>query len=376
MITESIRAFLLIFAAEMGDKSQLLAMTFATQYGTKEVLIGISIGVFLNHGLAIALGKYLSRFVPIGLIELIAGIMFIAFGLLALNEEELHENEDQWGLGPIITVAIAFFICELGDKTQIMAMTLSAEGSYPIFILTGTTLGMLATSGVAIFIGSRIGERIPDILVKIISSLIFVSFGTLKLYNWFPKEMLNSFYIMTCFMVIISIQVILIIKLIMARRNTRRSPMKEVAANLHRKVRVLNEFVGDICLGEESCGCCSGRNCIIGYTKELLENAIYRNEYYTQDDIKFSKLIDKEFDQNKVIEALSLIIADYARYGIVEKQNFIINQVRGSFETILFRKSIRFNGDVQRYLNRVKRVNYHIGKILESKIESKVKVYS
>lgn len=218
MITELIRAFLLIFAAEMGDKTQIIAMTFATQYKVKEVLAGVFLGVFLNHGLAIVLGRYISRLIPMGWIQLIAGIMFVIFGLLSLKEEKEESSENKKGFGPIITVALAFFIGELGDKTQLTAMTLAAEGNYPFFILAGTILGMIATSGLGIFIGSKIGEKIPDIFIKVISSLVFVFFGTLKLYKWLPIEFSNSYYSIIYFIIIISIQIILIRRLILTRK--------------------------------------------------------------------------------------------------------------------------------------------------------------
>ncbi len=218
MITELIRAFFLIFAAEMGDKTQIIAMTFATQYKVKEVLVGVFLGVFLNHGLAIVLGRYISRLIPMGWIELIAGIMFVIFGLLALKEEKGESSGNKKVFGPIITVALAFFIGELGDKTQLTAMTLAAEGNYPFFILAGTILGMIVTSGLGIFVGNKIGEKIPDIFIKVISSLVFVFFGTLKLYRWIPREISNSYYSIVYFIIIIFIQVLLIKRLTLTRK--------------------------------------------------------------------------------------------------------------------------------------------------------------
>lgn len=371
MITELIRAFFLIFAAEMGDKTQIIAMTFATQYKVKEVLVGVFLGVFLNHGLAIVLGRYISRLIPMGWIELIAGIMFVIFGLLALKEEEEERGENKKGFGPIITVALAFFIGELGDKTQLTAMTLAAEGSYPLFILAGTILGMIATSGLGIFIGSKIGEKIPDIFIKVISSLVFVFFGTLKLYRWLPAEFLSSYYSIIYFIIIISIQTLLIRRLILTRRYVKTSPMKEVAATLYIQTKMLNNMVEGICLGEEECGHCSGDSCIIGYTKNILKNARDKEEYYVEENKDFIKLIDKDFDKNKVLEALSLIITDYMKYGIVEDEKFIINQVRGYLELILFRKKLEFDGDLDRYLNQIKKIDNTLGENLGDKINGK-----
>lgn len=372
MITELIRAFLLIFIAEMGDKTQIIAMTFATQYKVKEVLTGVFIGVFLNHGLAIVLGRYLSRLVPMGSIQLIAGIMFVIFGMLALREEELEEKGNKRNSSAIITVALAFFIGELGDKTQLTAMTLSAEGNHPFFILLGTTLGMLGTSGLGIFVGSKIGERMPDTSIKIISSIVFIFFGTLKLYKWIPIELLNPFNIRLYLIVIIPVYMILTRRLIIRKKQSKYSPMKEVAATLYIQTKLLKKAVDDICLGEDVCGNCSGNNCIIGYTKSLLENARDNNQFYVEEDIGFQKLKNKNFDKTKVMEALSLIIADSIEYGLVNDEKFIINKIKGFLELILLGKNIRFDGDLSKYIRQIKRVNYHIGENLEYRIREKL----
>ena len=92
MIQEIIRAFLLIFVAEMGDKTQILAMTFATRFPVRKVLIGIGLGVFLNHGLAVILGSYLSRMIPISTLQMIAGAAFIGFAFWTLKPEKEGEE--------------------------------------------------------------------------------------------------------------------------------------------------------------------------------------------------------------------------------------------------------------------------------------------
>lgn len=214
MIKELIRAFLLIFIAEMGDKTQIIAMTFASQYKVKDVIKGVVIGVVLNHGIAIILGRFISTIMPLNTIQIVAGIMFVIFGLMILKDEKTDELNGNKNLGPIVTVSLAFFIGELGDKTQLTAMTLSTEASYPIIILIGTTLGMVATSGVGIFIGSRISEKIPDITIKIASSIIFIAFGSLKLLNTLPKDYINKFNIIIYLFIVFVIEFLLIKKLL------------------------------------------------------------------------------------------------------------------------------------------------------------------
>lgn len=147
----------------MGDKTQILAMAFATQYPVKKVLLGIFFGVLLNHGSAVALGSLLATLVPLDLIQMVAGFAFIAFALWTLKSEsdEKDENQSEKHYGPILTVATAFFIGELGDKTQLTAITLSVDAAFPLFILAGTVTGMIVTGSMGIYIGKNreIGYR-------------------------------------------------------------------------------------------------------------------------------------------------------------------------------------------------------------------------
>lgn len=220
MLKELVRSFLLIFAAEMGDKTQILAMTFATQFSAIEVLIGVALGVFLNHGIAIVLGRYISKIMPLNLIQIIAGLLFVAFGVLALvDEEDKEEGKNKKNFGPIVTVALAFFIGELGDKTQLTAMTLSTEGEFPFFILLGTTLGMVAVSGIGIFVGSKIGKKIPEIAVKIASAAVFITFGTIKLFQTLPRMYLTTINIVLYFIILSILVFILLMKLIINKKS-------------------------------------------------------------------------------------------------------------------------------------------------------------
>ncbi len=214
MLKELARAFFLIFVAEMGDKTQIMAMAFATQYRKSQVLIGVFLGVILNHGIAIVLGKYLAKIIPLKLLQIIAGFMFVIFGLLALKEEKDEGEKNKNHFGPIITVAVAFFLGELGDKTQLTALTLAMDSHYPLFVLLGTTLGMIVVSGLGILVGSKIGEKIPEIAIKIVSSFIFLFFGTYKIMTAIPKIYLSGINIFMYFAIIGLVEFCLIKKLV------------------------------------------------------------------------------------------------------------------------------------------------------------------
>lgn len=193
MYQELLKAFILIFIAEMGDKTQILAMAFATKYSVKKVLIGIFIGVLLNHGLAVILGSHIASFIPVDTVKMIAGFAFVGFALWTLkgDVEDDENQKPKYSLGPVVTVAIAFFIGELGDKTQLTAITLAADASYILAVLVGTVLGMMVTGVIGIFVGRKLGNKVPMFLLKIIAASVFMFFGLAKLYQTIPSEYLN-----------------------------------------------------------------------------------------------------------------------------------------------------------------------------------------
>lgn len=182
MLQDFFKALSLIFFAEMGDKTQILAMAFATRFMVKDIVLGVALGAGLNHMIAIILGTILSKFISIDFLQIAAGIVFVTFALLSLScdgDDEDEENKKQ--LSPILTVAFAFFMGELGDKTQISALTLSLDSNFPLFILLGTTSGMVLTSLLGIFVGNKIGEKIPEFQLKIVAFIIFLIFGIQKI---------------------------------------------------------------------------------------------------------------------------------------------------------------------------------------------------
>ncbi|QXM06851.1 TMEM165/GDT1 family protein [Crassaminicella indica] len=222
MLQEFIRSLFLIFIAEMGDKTQILAMAFATRFKVYQVLLGVFIGSFLNHGIAVALGTYLSKLISINTIQIIAGFLFVGFALwtLKMDEEDEEENKGK-NYGPVLTVALAFFIGELGDKTQLTAITLSVDANFPIFVLLGTVSGMVFTSALGIFVGSKIGEKVSEFTMKWVAASIFMFFGIEKLYKTLPEEYLTTVNISIFFIVII-VSIYLLLKPALKARKRRR----------------------------------------------------------------------------------------------------------------------------------------------------------
>ena len=184
MIYEFIKTFFLIFVAEMGDKTQILLMTCAARYSIIQVLFGIIIGVALNHGLAIIIGSYIANIININILQIFAGAIFVIFGLFAFKDDDNEEGKTKaLRCGPVLTVAGTFFIGELGDKTQLTAMTIAMESNYPFVILMGSIAGMIVVGCMGIIIGTALTKRVPPYIIKIISGLIFIVFGLIKLFS-------------------------------------------------------------------------------------------------------------------------------------------------------------------------------------------------
>lgn len=189
-------AVFLVTVAEMGDKTQLLAMAFATRFRATEVLFGVFIATILNHALAVAVGELLTVKIPMAYIQITAAASFIGFGLWTLRGDKLEgEEKKQTRFGPIGTVAVAFFIAELGDKTQLATIALAAKYHAAAMILMGTTIGMLVADAFGIWIAVLLGKRIPENTVKAVSAGIFIVFGILGLYSAIPKSYLNPWTI-------------------------------------------------------------------------------------------------------------------------------------------------------------------------------------
>jgi Ca2+/H+ antiporter, TMEM165/GDT1 family len=175
-----------VVLAEMGDKTQLLAMAFATKYSAVKVMIGVFIATVLNHALAVAVGNYITHFQSAQVwIQGLASISFIIFGLWTIRGDKLEGEENRkTRFGAVITVALAFFLAEMGDKTQLATIALAAKfPASPIGVLMGTTTGMLIADGIGIIIGVVMCKRIPERIIKLSSAGVFIFFGLLGSYQ-------------------------------------------------------------------------------------------------------------------------------------------------------------------------------------------------
>jgi putative Ca2+/H+ antiporter (TMEM165/GDT1 family) len=171
-----------VVLAEMGDKTQLLAMAFAARMRWQTVLWGVFWATAANHFLAVLAGSYLTHIVPMFWIKVAAAASFIVFGLWTIRGDHLEGEDRRFNFGPFWTVAIAFFLAEMGDKTQLATVALAADFRTVIPVWTGTTTGMLIADAVGIVIGIVLHKTLPEKQIKWFAAATFVLFGVWGLY--------------------------------------------------------------------------------------------------------------------------------------------------------------------------------------------------
>ena len=157
MNTEALQIFFssfsLVALSEMGDKTQLLAFSLSARFKSpKLILSGILVATLLNHSLASYLGNWVSVQISTKIMSLILAVLFIAFGLWTLKPDTLDQPKHH-SYGPFLTTVVLFFLAEMGDKTQLATLALGAQYQAPLLVTLGTTVGMLVSDGLAVFLG-------------------------------------------------------------------------------------------------------------------------------------------------------------------------------------------------------------------------------
>jgi putative Ca2+/H+ antiporter (TMEM165/GDT1 family) len=170
----------LIFVAEMGDKSQLAALAFATRFSAKVTLAGIFVATLLVHLVSVLLGQLIGVALPTFWIELLSGLAFLGFGLWTLRGDRYDDEGTPHALqrfGPFVTVVGTFFLAELGDKTMLATITLGSQLGSFWQVWLGSTIGMVAADALAIMVGRWLGTRLPERAIRYGAAAIFLVFG-------------------------------------------------------------------------------------------------------------------------------------------------------------------------------------------------------
>ena len=177
-------SFALVAISEMGDKTQLLALSLASRYRRPWVVMaGILTATLFNHALASWVGAWISARISPQVMAGILGATFLAFGLWTLRPDRLEEGNQVDRFGPYLTTTVLFFLAEMADKTQLATVALAARYHSIVLVTAGTTLGMLASDGLAVFLGDRLAERVPMRWIRVAAATVFFGFGAASLWR-------------------------------------------------------------------------------------------------------------------------------------------------------------------------------------------------
>jgi len=179
-VTAFLLSLAVIFVAELGDKSQLMALTFATRYPWLPVLVGITVATAVVHAASVLLGAAVGSALPTTAVTLLGAAAFVGFGVWTLRGDRLTDSDVERATRPTSHVAVAvgsvFLLAELGDKTMLATVTLATrEGWFGTWL--GSTVGMVAADALAIAIGRALGTRLPDRAVRIGAATAFFLFA-------------------------------------------------------------------------------------------------------------------------------------------------------------------------------------------------------
>jgi len=173
----------IVALAEIGDKTQLLAFILAAKFRKPvPIILGILAATIANHAMAGALGSWITSLMSPETLRWVLGVSFIAMAAWTLVPDKFDEDEAKLAhFGVFGTTLVAFFLAEMGDKTQIATVALAAQYQSILFVVLGTTLGMMIANVPAVLLGDKIAERMPVRLVHGIAAAIFAVLGVATL---------------------------------------------------------------------------------------------------------------------------------------------------------------------------------------------------
>lgn len=179
--------FLLVFIAEMADKTQLMVMALTNRYRARTVAFGMILGVLTISGLSVLAGDIIGDFIPMQIVQTVAALLFLFFGLSSLRAED--ESGGSQGVNyrfPLISIAGAFLLAELGDKTQLATVAIAAHHQEHFAIFLGAAAGLILANILGIFAGKIIFSHLRENTVKVASAGFFFLFGSINLFETIP----------------------------------------------------------------------------------------------------------------------------------------------------------------------------------------------
>jgi putative Ca2+/H+ antiporter (TMEM165/GDT1 family) len=178
-------ALFFVLIAEMGDKTQLVALAYATRYSAVTVIAGVFGATLVVHLFSVMIGETASLALPVIWIKVLAGFAFIGFGIWTLRGDKLNDQElgEKTRFSPLLTVATTFFLAELGDKTMLATVTIASQEENFTGVWLGSTVGMVVADGLAIIVGKVMGKKLPERAVRYGTAAIFILSGLFTLFE-------------------------------------------------------------------------------------------------------------------------------------------------------------------------------------------------
>lgn len=168
----------LVALAEIGDKTQLLSFVLAARLRKPwPIIAGIFVATIANHLFAASVGVWLAGLIAPQWLPWITGLVFVAFGLWTLHPDSLDDDPKLHRAGAFVTTIIAFFIAEMGDKTQLATVALAARFDALLAVVMGTTIGMMLANVPAVIIGEKLAQRLPLATIRWIAAGVFIATG-------------------------------------------------------------------------------------------------------------------------------------------------------------------------------------------------------
>lgn len=188
-------AFILVFISELGDKTQLLVLSFSSKLHSATILLGVALGSLLSHGIAISFGSFLGNIENNSihfLLEIITYMSFLIFGFFTLFSNKNSDNENSSSLNKIsklkfnyiFIIAFSIAVGELGDKTFLASIGLGIQyPSQKLFLILGAVLGMVISDLIAILLGKFLSKKLPENILEKFSGILFLIFGLIGFFN-------------------------------------------------------------------------------------------------------------------------------------------------------------------------------------------------
>ncbi|MBI2380581.1 MAG: TMEM165/GDT1 family protein [Gammaproteobacteria bacterium] len=184
-MTQPLLATAVVALAEVGDKTQLLALMLAARFRRPwPIVAGILVATLANHGLAAAFGQWLGAWLSPELLRWPLGLSFLAVAVWILIPDRLEQDEDAISRrGPFLATLVLFFLAEIGDKTQVATVMLAAQFESLMMVVVATTIGMLIANAPVVWLGGRLAQRLPMKLMHRLAAALFAGLGAWTLLS-------------------------------------------------------------------------------------------------------------------------------------------------------------------------------------------------